>query len=93
MVMLAGTARHLIKEAPNAAAEYMRAAVKEIDSQFGKGYAANNPILVAAFMQAAAADMHAATVGYVFGEINDFIADVGNDVRSIANAIIKTSDH
>lgn len=51
----------LVCQAPTSAALYMRAAVDEIDATFGAGYAANNPALVAAFMQTCAADFAASS--------------------------------
>ena len=34
--------------------DYMRAAIAEIDRQFSDGFAANNPVLLAGFIQAIA---------------------------------------
>ena len=41
-------------DAPNAAAHYFREAVAAIDAEFGEGYAAANPTLVGALVQASA---------------------------------------
>jgi hypothetical protein len=49
-------------QAPATAGGYMREAVREIDTTFGKGYAAKNPALVASFMQTAARDFHTASI-------------------------------
>jgi uncharacterized alpha-E superfamily protein len=45
-------------ESLQAAAEYMRDAVKRIDHEFGDGYAVKHPSLIGAFMQTAAANFH-----------------------------------
>lgn len=37
-------------------AGYLRAAIAEIDSEFGTGFAANNTVLLGAFIQAIAID-------------------------------------
>lgn len=42
--------------APEAAAHWLRGAVAAIDAEFGPGYAAANPALVAAMVQACALD-------------------------------------
>jgi hypothetical protein len=51
----------LMRQAMMTAADYLADAVRSIDAEFGAGYAKQNPALVAAYMQTAAAD-YAATV-------------------------------
>ena len=53
------TADELMRQAPDTAALYLREAVNAIDAQFGTGYAAANPRLVAAFMASCTADFRA----------------------------------
>lgn len=74
----------LVESAPATAAQYLRAAKREIDQAFGEGYAAKNPILVAAFMQAAAADMSAATGSKVFGAA---LQEIARGLDGIAEAL------
>jgi len=49
----------LMEDAAATAGVYLRRAVENIDNQFGKGYAKANPVLVAAMIQASAADFQA----------------------------------
>jgi len=49
-----------IREAWITADVYLRTAVERIDALFGKGYAKQHPELIAAFMQAATADVNTA---------------------------------
>ena len=57
----------LLSQASDTAATYMRAAQREVDAQFGAGYAAKHPELVIAFMQTAASDFNASSTAKVFG--------------------------
>ena len=50
------TPEALMRQAAATAAEYLDAAIREIDAALGMGYAAKHPELVAAFMQTAASD-------------------------------------
>jgi len=49
-------ADELARQAGVTAAQWMRAAVEEIDNMFGNGYAAKHPELVSGFIQSAALD-------------------------------------
>jgi hypothetical protein len=57
----------LHQQSTMAAADNLNSAKREIDKTFGDGYAAKNPVLVSAFIAAAAADMSAATNAKVTG--------------------------
>jgi hypothetical protein len=57
----------LLTQASDTAATYMRAAQREVDAQFGAGYAAKHPELVIAFMQAASSDFNTSSTAKVFG--------------------------
>lgn len=46
----------IMEQAVLTAGEYLVAARRHIDAAFGEGYAERNPVLVAAFIQAAASD-------------------------------------
>lgn len=52
----------LLRQAPMTAAEYMGAAVQEIDKTFGDGYAEAHPELVGAFIQTSAIDLGSAII-------------------------------
>jgi hypothetical protein len=74
----------LLEQAPTTAAVYLRAAKREIDSVFGEGYAAKNPALVAAFIQAAASDMNTATNSKVMGAA---LLQVSSALSEVATAL------
>ncbi len=57
----------LLSQATDTTATYMRRAQREIDDQFGDGYAAKHPELIVAFMQTAASDFNTASTAKVFG--------------------------
>ena len=61
----------LMRQAGMTAGVYMSAAIEEIDATFGKGYAKQNSALVAGFMQAAALDFHASSIGVAAQRIRD----------------------
>lgn len=76
----------LMRQAPDTVALYLRKAKEEIDSVFGEGYAANNPELVAAFLNAASADMGAATLAKVFGSaLQEISSAIGETATAIEN--------
>jgi hypothetical protein len=52
----------LMRQAKYTAAEYLNAAVIEIDEKFGDGYAKKNPELIAAYMNTAALDYGSAII-------------------------------
>lgn len=81
---ITGSFDSLMDGARDTAAAYMSSAKREIDQTFGEGYAAKNPSLVAAFMQAAAADMSAATIAKVHGAA---LQEIAESLRSIAQAL------
>lgn len=70
----------LDRQAPDAVANYMLKAKREIDELFGAGYAAQNPALVAAFMQAAERHFSASSTVKVLGESLEAVATALNDV-------------
>ena len=51
--------RSLMDQAHWTAARYMQEGIAEIDKALGAGYAAANPVLLAAFMQTSAMDFQA----------------------------------
>ena len=84
----------LMSQAPETAALYLRQAKHEIDSTFGKGFAANNPQLVAAFMQTAMLDFCTATKAKVFEAAIDHLAEAfsQNGTGSLADAIAQVAE-
>ncbi len=77
----------LMRQAWKTSAEYMDAAVREIDATFGKGYAARNPALVASFMQVAAQDFHSASLGVAAQRIGDAVTEIGIGLSQVAEAL------
>lgn len=57
---ISAKAETLLDQASMTANEYLVKAIRAIDAKFGEGYAAQNPVLVGAFMAAAAQDFHTA---------------------------------
>src|SRR5471032_2116939 len=56
----------LMRQAPDAMDVYLSAAVRSIDKQFGEGYARENAVLVAAYIQGCAKDFGClATIGAI----------------------------
>ena len=74
----------LLGQASDTASVYLGRAHREIDKEFGEGYAAKNPQLVAAFMQVASADMSAATHAKVYGAV---LQDITRSLSAIADSI------
>lgn len=69
----------LLKQAPMTAHSFMVNARNDIDEMFGDGYAAAHPELMAAYMNAAAVDLHGATLGKVLPAALESIADAIRD--------------
>lgn len=58
---------NLLKDATSNASQMLQQGKDEVDALFGVGFAANHPELVAAYMQAASADLNATTQAKVYG--------------------------
>lgn len=69
----------LLKQAPMTAHSYMLNARKDIDEMFGDGYAAKHPELMAAYMNAAAIDLHGAVLGKLIPPALESIAEAIRD--------------
>ena len=65
----------LMRQAPMTAQTYLSEAVQCIDGQFGEGYAAENPQLVAAFMQVSGQDFNSASLAKEIGEAAEILRD------------------
>jgi hypothetical protein len=61
----------LMRQAPMTANEYMDAAVRAIDEQFGRGYSADHPELVAAHMNTSALDFGASIIARALEALAD----------------------
>ena len=84
MTEITASVETLLKLASMTATDYMHHARQEIDRLFGEGYAENNPVLVAAFMQTAAADFGAASMAKIVGEA---LEEISGSLRDIAHAV------
>ena len=73
----------LVKQGAMTASQYMSEAISEIDVLFGDGYAKQNPVLVAAFMQAATTDLGATVQAKVLGEALEKIGDALEEIADI----------
>ena len=75
----------LVNIAPVTIGKYMWEAIDYIDTSFGKGYAAKNPQLVAAFIQACNHDFIAAAflkeVGEIVSDFRSSIVEVIEDFK------------
>jgi len=71
----------LFTQAKDSAESYLRNARAKVDEEFGEGYAAKHPELVAAYMQVAAADFSTSSNAKVFGAALDRIASAIEQLR------------
>jgi|SRR5471032_708528 len=76
----------LFQQAKDVAESYFRAAVRNIDAQFGEGYAKAHPELIAALIKAASADMNTATLAVAIQEATEGISDALRNTE-LANAV------
>ena len=61
----------LMRQASSTAHDYMHNAIRDIDAEFGEGFAKAHPSLVGAYMQTAALDFAASFQADYLGEIAD----------------------
>lgn len=71
----------LHQHAKDSAESYLTRAIRNIDEEFGKGYAQENPLLVAAFMQAASREFTMGAMTKVFGSGLEEIAESIRNLR------------
>lgn len=83
---ITASAETLLRQASMTAADYLRAAVRELDSVFGEGYAQQHPELVAAFMRTAAQDYHTAVSASVQQDLVDALDRVADAIQDVADA-------
>jgi len=62
MDRITASAATLMEQAPMTTNDYMRAAIENIDSNFGKGYAKEHSELVAAYIKTCALDFATASI-------------------------------
>lgn len=80
MVEKITSAQNLMFQAPDTIAEYLSGAVKFIDTQFGKGYAAANPELTAAFIKAATMDFATAILAQRLDNLCNALEEHNRDI-------------
>lgn len=81
MTEISASADTLLRQASMTANTYLLEAIESIDNQLGKGYAAKNPGLIAAFMSTAAADFHTAVTS------QQIRAGIEEAARTIADSV------
>ena len=72
---------------------YLREAVGEIDAQFGRGYAAKNPTLVAAFLTATATDYSTASRSKEAAWLIDSLGSIASSIDNVAEALEKITSN
>lgn len=72
---ITGSYDTLMRQAPDTADVYLRAAIRNIDSSFGDGYAAKHPELVAAMVRTSGADFNTSAMIVAIQEASSLIAD------------------
>jgi hypothetical protein len=91
--MIMADATTLMRQAPDTIDEYLGKARKFIDAEFGEGYAAKHPDLVAAFIKAAAYDFNTALVAKHIGgglsEIAESLTQVASAISEVALVVSK----
>lgn len=71
-------ADELLRQTRLTAGSYLNFAIAEIDERFGTGYAEQNPVLVASFIQACATDFAASIISQTLQESAEYI---GQSIR------------
>jgi hypothetical protein len=87
MTHIQADAGTLLRQASDTADEYLGAAIKCIDQRLGKGYAAKNPDLIAAFMRVAGDDFRT-SIACKIGE--SVLGEMASAVSSLAEAVRET---
>lgn len=87
---------HLVKDAMYGVSDFFRSAVKDIDAEFGNGYAKEHPELVASLVRCATDDwMRISTTAIAQGWIDDLIGHCGEaatGIGSIGSGLSALSD-
>lgn len=82
----------LMRQASMTVDVYLSEAVERIDRRFGDGYAAKNPALVGAFIQAASMDFAGS---YIAQQMEDGISCAGSEIARVLGDVAENvrSDH
>jgi hypothetical protein len=86
------SAYDLMLQAPDTMEHYFLEAIAIIDKQFGEGYARENPVLVAAFIQGCATDLNSMVLMNEIDESNTALRISGDALNSIASSIFTISE-
>lgn len=78
----------LFLQAPKTVSEYMTKAVDAIDSEFGKGFAKNNPALVGAFIQASTQDFHTAMMKVAAQDLGGNLNGLSMAIESLSTSLL-----
>lgn len=84
---ISASAETLMKQASMTADEYFRAAIRNIDAQFGPGYAEANPALVGAFMNAASRDFGTSMLAAVIQDVDTNVLNISEALDRVAAAL------
>lgn len=84
---ITANAETLVRQASATADEYLRDAIRCIDARLGEGYAQKNPVLVGAFMGAAAQD-YASAIGAAVRQDGDMCLNaIADSLDRLAGAV------
>ena len=83
----------LLEQASTTTSGYMRAARVDIDTEFGEGYAAAHPELVAAYMQAAASDFNTSSSLKVWQGIMEGLCDAMDSNAAAVSSALENIDN
>lgn len=78
-------ARELMNQAVPTIATYLSASIRAIDAQLGDGYAALNPELLGAFLQAAASDFNAASLSKALGGLSNELEHIASSLSALGD--------
>jgi len=79
------TANDAVRQAGMTASSYLASAIESINGQFGAGYAASNPALVAALIHASTLDFNNCAMHCVLGEIADAVSELAHRIGELAD--------
>jgi len=79
--------KELLEDTSIAMKRHLHNAKKDIDEEFGEGYARENPTLVAAYIQSASLDFSTATkskvLSYGVFNISSSLSDISNAIKDL----------
>ena len=93
MDRITADAETLMRQAPMTVADYLQAAIKDIDHQFNTtGYAKAHPELVGAYLQASALDYLAGSVTAGLQQLAESVESAGEELATRLNNIAAMLD-